>query len=225
MRKFVLLLAFLLLGTTLLPAQVGTAYRYAKRWNISVFGGPSVYVGDFSSQFTKHYMTRELFSPVGGASVGYYFTSGNAMRILANYSKKSAILCPDYGFYPYKFKSVQVFGDYVLNFKGLAEYYTAVNSQGYVGLGGAYTYGFRTSWSDEALDAAIRRPNFVPAFHIGLIVEYVFPNGLGFLFDLCMANYLDPYDGQPYSNFPLDFETDASFGLIYHFKTNKKVLR
>ena len=225
MRRLALILALLLLGTVSLPAQVNSPYRYGHRWNIALFGGPLVFGSDCSGEFSSHFMTESLFSPLGGVALGYHFTDGHGMRLFANYSNKTGLLPPEHGFYPYNFRSVQVFGDYLLNMEGLGENYTAFVPQMYVGLGAGYTFGFRTSWMDEELDALLSQRNLVPAFHLGTVLEYGFRNGLGLFFDLGGAFYLDTYNGQAFMGFPFDFEIDAVFGLIYRFKSPRLGLR
>lgn len=225
MRKLALVLALLLLGATALPAQVDTPYKYGKRWNIALFGGPAVFASDYTTLLIDHYQSGELFSLMGGAWLGYNITSGHQIRFMANYSRKSGALPLSYGYYPYSFRTTQVYGDYMLNFNGLGEDYWPFSPQLYVGVGVAGSYDFRTSWLDEERDALLTRLNIVPTFHYGVVLEYDFRNGLGLFLDVSMAYYLDTYNGLGYIDFPLDYEIDAAFGLIYHFKTNKKGIR
>lgn len=225
MRKFALLLAILFLGTTQLSAQVGTPYKYGHRWDFALMGGPVLFDSDYSDMFIGHYMSPSIFSLVGTAALGYNFTDGHGMRFLANYGRRHGLMPADFGFYPFTFSSVEVFGDYVLNYRGLGEYYTPFCPKMYVGPGMAYSYDFRTSWEPDeypALDEYLSRSNVVPAFHFGMILEYNFKSGLGIITDIGLLFFMDTYDGLPFISFPVDLEISAMFGLVYHFKRPKK---
>lgn len=222
MRKFALILALLLAGATALHAQVGTPYKYGHRWSIAAFGGSMVFNGDYSTQFVDHHMVEEFFSALGGLALWYNLTDGYELRFSANYSKKAGVVSPDYGFLPYTFRSINGYADFVVNYRGLGEYYTAFIPRLYVGTGLSYTYGFNRSWIDGEDMPVLSEKNYAPSFHLGFQVEYAFPSGFGLIFDMGVASFLDPYNGLAYNDFPIDFEFDTWFGVVYHFKLPKK---
>ena len=222
MRKFALILAVLLAGATALHAQVGTPYKYGHRWSIAAIGGAMVFNDDYSMTFIDHHMMEEFFSPVGGLALWYNVTDGYELRFSANYSKKSGVVSPDYGFLPYSFRSVNGFADFVVNYRGLGEYYTAFIPKLYVGSGVSYTYDFRPSWVEGDNAPVLHEPNIAPSFHLGFQIEYAFPSGFGLIFDMGVVSYLDSYSGLGINEFPIDFEFDTWFGVVYHFKRHKK---
>ena len=225
MRKFALLLAFLLLGSTLLPAQVSSLYKYGGRWNLTLLAGCSAYDSDFSEEFLYHHMAEEYFSFLEEFAVGYNITDAHEARFIMTSSRKPSILPPEYGFRPYSFRSVNAFFDYLINFEALGEFYGPFSPKMYLGVGASYSDWFRLSWTEDEFEVDLRTRNFVPAFHLGAVLEHNFKNGMGLVFDFGLNYFVDRHNGLYFYSFPLDFEVDASFGLIYRFKRSSKYKR
>ncbi|MBR6424170.1 MAG: hypothetical protein IKS47_05800 [Bacteroidales bacterium] len=216
------MLALLLSTAVILPAQRGTPFRYGHRWSLGSFGGVELFDDDFSGAFLDHYMAAEFFSPLAGIYLSYNVTDGYELRFSANYSRKSGVVPPQYGFLSYSFRSVNAFADFVTNYRGLGEYFSAFNPKLYIGTGVSYTYDFHKSWIDGEGMPVVRSRNVAPSIHFGMVIEYNFRSGFGLIFDLGLASYLDPYNGLGFISFPFDFEIDNWFGIVYHFKLPQK---
>lgn len=220
MRKTLLLVAVLLLGSTSLFAQRTTPYKYGHRWYFSVQGGPSFYDGDYTYVFRHEGRWAEPIVPDGAFSLGYNFTDAHELRFTAMYAKNRAncvSIMED--LYPHTFKSASLFADYVLSFNALGEFYTEFNPKIYLGVGGAYTFEFSDPHHPTMV---LTDPNLVPGFNFGTIMEYDFPSGLGLFADLGFMFLIDPGDGQGWIYFPLDMDIALNFGIVYHFKRSKR---
>lgn len=226
MRKCVLLAAALLLSAVSLFAQKSplTPYEYGHRWYFMFQGGPLYFNSDYCSNMWAEGRVDELLTFSTGLALGYNFDDANAIQVMANYARKTGVCEPfesdlfnstteTIPTYTYKFRSVQCFVDYVINFNALAEYFMSFSAKCYAGLGAAYTFDFT---EPEHPEVWVTDPNLVPALNFGFIVEYDFKDGFGFFLDLGLAFYTDRYNGREPISFPLEMDDSVQIGLIYH---------
>ena len=150
------------------------------------------------------------------------------------------------GFYPYLFRSLNLFADAMLHF---GTPYDAFSSRIYAGLGYAHTYGLTqkeivkmidgkeekiTGWPhpwEERTGQSIpysNEPNDVFGFRVGYLGEWHVTPEVGILIDACGEFYTDTYDclmpnwkeHEPYrgyAGFPFDMRFIVSLGIAYHF--------
>ena len=232
MRKCILLAAAMLFSAVSLFAQL-TPYEYGHRWYFAFQGGPVYFNSDYCSRLGPEGRYGELFTIGAGAALGYNFDDARAIRVMAHYGRKTGV-CEPFEFvnadptedpfpaYTYKFRSINVFADYVVNYNALAEYNMCFSAKNYIGLGVGYTFDFTDPKHPEVL---LTDPNLVPGFHFGFLVEYDFKDGFGFYTDLGIAFYFDRYNGRPLIGFPLDMDVIAQLGIIYHIPLTKKTRR
>ena len=227
-----MLVAALLLCCVSLFAQKKplTPYEYGQRWYFAFQGGPLYFNSDYCNRLAHEGRLLEQFTIGTSVALGYNINNAHAIRFMANYARKTGV-CEEFVFYnadpnddplptyTYKFRSVQCFVDYVLNYNALAEYFAPLCAKTYVGLGAAYTFDFTDPKHPEVI---LSSPNFVPAFNFGFIVEYDFKDSFGLYTDLGLAFYDDHYNGRPYISFPLDMDVSLQIGLIYHFPLKAK---
>ena len=219
MRKTLLLFVTLLLGTTSLFAQ-RTPYEYHNRWYFSMQGGPTFFNGDYSFVYFKKGLGIQTFSPFGSVALGYNITDADELRFKASYARHNAMLVTyEDDYYAYSFRKASLFADYVLSFNALGEYYTALNPKFFVGLGLASGFDFNDY---DELPGVFPYLTLMPALNFGMLLEYDFPSGFGFVSDLDFHFYLDPFDGQGWNGFPLDIGVELSFGIVYRFKRSKR---
>lgn len=215
MKKLAVILGLLLLGATSLSARFYTTpYQFGHRWNIAFQGGALFFVGEYSESYGQNSRGWEQFTWQAGVSLGYSFTNAHEMRINVNYARPNSAGLPYGGFYPYSFRSIHGFVDYLLNFNGLAEEDQGFNPRIYVGLGAAYT------WEPSAFEhpfQELREPNIVPAVRLGTVLEYDTTKGVGFFLDLGVEGFTDWYNCQEPVSFPLDIHLKATLGMIIHF--------
>ena len=218
-HKLFVLVASLLLGAATLCAQV-SPYEYHNRWYVSLQGGLCYFNGDCSYVYRKKGPWTGPFSLSGGAAVGYNIANGHEVRMVAAYGQKHAT-CVSFksDLFPFTFYSASLFADYVLSLYPLAENFSSFNPKMYVGVGGAYTYGFTDPHHPFLV---VSGPNWVGGLHTGSILEYDFPSGFGLFADIGLSFFADPYDGQGWYNFPVDMEIGLQFGMVYHFKRNRR---
>lgn len=231
MRKCFLLIAALLCFCVSTFAQRNplTPYEFGQRWYFAFQGGPLYFNSDYCSRLSKEGRYIELFTIGTGVAVGYNFDAAHAIRLMGKYARKTGV-CEEFVFanaspgddpipaYTYKFRSVQLFADYVVNFNALAEYNMPFSAKSYVGLGAGFTYDFTDPKHPEVW---LTDPNLVPALNFGFLVEYDFRDSFGFYFDLGVAFYTDRYNGRERIGFPLDMDVYAQLGLIYHLPMKK----
>ena len=216
MRTVLTLLSALALSAGVLHAQHHlTPYEYGHGAALSVQGGPLFFYGEYSNLLGDYGQAGKMFAPFGEVSFSYFFNDAISLRTSASYGlRKTGVLEPSAGFYPYQFDVVQLFADYVVNFYTLGEYYIAFNPLLYVGLGAAGSFGF----SDPGHPYLTLHPrNLVPGFRLGGILEYDFRNGTGVFTDLGLEWFTDRYNGQDPDSFPIDMNIRLGFGVIWHF--------
>lgn len=234
MRKCLLLLAALLLYIVPSFSQNKplTPYEYGHRWYFAFQGGPLFFSSDYAGNLFKERRARELFSGGMGLALGYNITNEHEIRFMGNYSRKTGVCepfdledidpaAPAIPTFTYKFRSLNLFVDYILNYNALAENFVPFTGKIYTGIGASYTFDFTDPGHPEVW---LTDPNLVPGFHFGIIAEYDFKDGFGLYTDMGAAFYFERYNGQPPVGFPMDFEALIQFGLIYHFplKTNRR---
>ena len=170
----------------------------------------------------------------------YDFTNLFGMRVSASVGKNAGACNSAQaggGFYPYLFRSVNVFGDAMLHF---GTPYDAFSSRAYFGLGYAYTYGLIeevkdgvTNWphpwaTSESSIPMTKEPNSVFGFRLGYLGEWHVTPEVGILVDACGEFYTDMYDClmpatdehasyRGYAGFPFDMRFILSLGIAYHF--------
>ena len=139
MKKIVCTLAAVLLAAAGLFAQE----KPEKPWNIALKGGADY--SHFENAFTyrENGQLAKQFSYQGGLAVGYDFTKRFGIRLDAIYGKNAgagnSLETSDKGFYPYNFSSISAFLDALININPNG---TVFHPKFYVGLGGAYSFGF-----------------------------------------------------------------------------------
>ena len=218
MRKLLIFLTvlFLTAGACMarsLPDRY-SPFQYSHRWYFSFQAGPVLSATEYMDSFAKNGKWFDSISWHGALAFGYNFTDAWDLRISGIYGYNAGALSPYQGFYPYRFHSAQLFADMILNYNALAEYNVPFNFKTYIGLGGAYTFGFTNFLHPyQVLDS----PNLVPAARIGAIFEYDYESGFGWFADICAEAYTDWYNGHESDTFPLDMGLKLSFGVIYHF--------
>lgn len=231
MRKCIMLAATLLLCAVPLFAQRTplTPYEYGHRWYFVFQGGPLYFSSEYNGNLIAEGRIGELFSVGAGLGMGYNITDAHEIRFIGNYSRKTAV-CEPYipdvddlsdvsvTTYTYKFRTINFFADYLLNYNALAENFVPFTAKIYGGLGFGYSYDFTEPGNPEVW---VRDPNLVPGLNLGFILEYDFKDGFGLYSDLGAAVYYDRYNGIAPIGFPLDLEAYLQVGLIYHFPLKK----
>lgn len=218
MRKLLIFLAVLSLtaGACMarsLPDRY-SPFQYSHRWYFSFQAGPVLSATEYMDSFAKNGKWFDSISWHGALAFGYNFTDAWDLRISGIYGYNAGALSPYQGFYPYRFHAAQLFADMILNYNALGEYNVPFNFKTYIGLGGAYTFGFTNLLHPyQVLDS----PNLVPAARIGAILEYDYKSGFGWFADICAEAHTDWYNGHESEKFPLDMGLKLSFGVIYHF--------
>lgn len=212
------------------PERTGPE-RPGKPVYLAVQGSMLVSVNENVFSYVDNKRIPDLLSPQGGLQLGYYFTNNWSMRMAAyfgqNASAANTLDTSAHGFYPYRFKSTNVFIDVVFDFFGrsdsapLRRFYPQV----YFGLGYAHTFGFTDSghpWQK------IDPENNEFGFRLGVTGEFAVNRSFSFFVDACGEGYGDQYNGlqpstadqqkkQGYAGFPLDLRFIASLGVIFHF--------
>ena len=198
MRKSITFLAALTIGAVAVFAQ--EPYDYTGRWYVSAQGGPLISINENHFSYKDNAYLRGLLTWQGSLAVGYDIMPELGVRLSVGYGNNAAAAnvkqtnYSDNGvkFFPYNFKSVNVFADAILNVHGLSEDYSAFSPKFYAGLGYAHSFNpektARNVWKDS--DAIhpwqpVYDHNNVFGFRLGFIVEYNFRNGIGLFADLC----------------------------------------
>jgi len=224
MLRTVSLLTALLLSAASLMAQ--SAGKPDRPFSASVQGGALFSVNENSFTYVDNDRTGELFTFHGGLNFGYRFTGRYSARLSASFGRNVSACNTDQthqgGFYPYKFNSINVFADWLIN---LSNEWAGFSPIFYLGIGGAYTFGFTESghpWQK------LSHKNTVPGARMGLMFEYDFSEKLGMYLDFCGEGYADTYNGlQPHkgdhdqvygsAGFPYDLRGTAALGVVFHF--------
>lgn len=221
-RKILILFATLLLTAAGASAQSRRApispYQYGHRWYFSLQAGPMVSFGENSESFGAAGHGWDVFTAHAALAIGYNFNDAWDMRVSGSYSYNPGACIAYDGHYPFHFHAAHLFADAVLSYNALAELNIPFNPKTYVGLGGAYTFGFT---DPEHPFQMPQGPNIVPGFRVGGIAERDYPGGFGWFIDLGAEVFTDWYNGLEPVSFPLDVEIKVSFGIIYHFPLNK----
>lgn len=243
MKKTLTIVAVFIVAVTTLKAQ--NAYVGGHQaWTLSVQGGPVYSINENRFAYVEAGKGSKLFSLQGSLSVGHEFSEAFAIRLNLGYGGNRGAgnnRESGNGFYPYNFKSVNGFVDFLFNLKG--DYGTAgFHPALYAGVGAGYSFGFSKpagygiqpkageSWKLHPWqDSQIEEKNVAPALHGGFIAEYDFSEKFGIFADLGVEAYRDNYNGlQPseldhgtdkgYAGFPFDIRLTASMGIIFRFE-------
>lgn len=223
MRKIVALIAALLLTTLAfatkpLPARY-SPYQYGHRWYFSLQGGPAMLATEHIDSYSKNGRGWDALSWQGALCFGYYFSDACDLRISGTYGYNADACAPYKDFYPYHFHAAHLFADIMLNLTALAEYNIPFNPKLYLGVGGAYTFGFtEVNHPYEVL----YYPNLTPAVRLGSIFEFNSRSGWGWFLDLGAEAFTDWYNGQETEAFPLDIAYKVSLGIVYHFPSKQR---
>jgi len=200
---------------------------------VSVQVGEMYSYGENAFTYSDNDKGADLFNPIFTINAGHGFGKLFEGRLSLSYGNNAgacnSLNTSGGGFFPYSYKSINVFADLVLS--GLNQYFIngrrgVFSPRLYIGVGGAYTYDFTDSghpWQ------RLTDKNYVLGFRLGFIGEYDFSPHLGVLIDLCAEGYPDNYNGlrptkqdqdlvEGYAGFPIDLRGIASVGLIYRFK-------
>lgn len=251
MKKLTSILACLILGVTSVFAQnIGNVPE--KPFSISLQGGPMYSRSDNSFAYEYFASPFDLISWQGSAALGYQFTNAFGMRLNVGYTHHNPGAgnvyqtnigynkpgASDDRFFPYTFKSVNSFVDFVLHTNGVKGKRSNFDPQFYGGLGVGYTFGFKPTednlfapkndghfhpWQWQEL----RNRNLVFGFRVGFIAEYDFSENFGIFADICGEAYNDYYSGlmptgrfvdylKGYAGFPFDLRGHISLGVVLH---------
>jgi len=229
MKKFVTCCAALLIGATALLAQ--NPSDHSGQLSLSVQGGVLFSVNENHFTYFENSKTKDLFNPQASVALGYDFTKVFGTRVQVGFSKNAAAAnsreTNGHGFYPYTFKSITAFADFVLNVSALAEFDGPFCLKGYAGLG--YGRSFDLTDSGHPWQGAyITDPNNVFGFRLGGICEYNFSKGFGVFADLGGEAFTDKFNGlrpteedhsgrEGYAGFPFDLRATLSLGVVCHF--------
>jgi len=223
MKRFMLCLAALSLGTAAFRMQAQD--KPAHPFYISLQGGALVSVNENTFSYRDNGKTLDLITPQGALAVGYDFSNRFGARLSGSFGKNVSA-CNVYqtaagGFYPYNFKSINIFADAILNLKPSGVFSPKL----YVGLGGAHTFGF----SDPGHPwQKVSGSNTVFGFRGGFITQWDLSQRFGIFADLCGEAYTDSYNGllpnsddqtkvDGYAGFPLDLRGLCSLGVLFRF--------
>ena len=249
MRKLITISAALILGASLVCAQESGTYNPAGRWYVSVQGGPMYQSNENSFVYRNVGLAGKLITYDAAVSVGYNFNETFGLRASVGYGlNRGACNSEDTavkGLYPYDFKSITGFVDFVLDFNGLNAVERAFSPKLYAGIGMGHTFDFtkpegyghqRTvAWQAEEKFHPwqhVYEVNNVLAYRLGGILEYNFAGGFGIFLDACLEAYNDsfnglrPYEedhagtgytGKGYAGFPLDLRVPVNLGVLYRF--------
>ena len=186
---------------------------------VTIQGGGLLSLNENFRAYGDEGKNSDLLTGQGSASFGYQITPVSGVRLWAGYgNNRSACNTKETevpGFYPYKFNSINVFVDYVMDLSGFSENDWSFVPKLYAGLGIGNTSGFKKT-SD----------NTVIGLRAGLILEYMVSQSFGILVDLGGEIYNDNYNGinpgkevseSGDKNIPLDARGLASLGVAIHF--------
>jgi len=234
MKKFTVFLIAVVISSLFVSAQNRDKTLVPFSGYVSVEAGEMFSYMENTFTYIDNNLGADLFNPLftinAGRGFGNIFEGRLSLSYGRNSSANNSLNTSSRAFYPYTFRSINLFGDLVL--KGLDQHFSA-NHFGvffpkiYVGIGGAYTFDFTDSghpWQ------GVTDPNFSFGVRLGFIGEYDFSPHFGMYLDLRAEGFMDNYNGlQPtsadqdlfeegYAGFPFDLRISASFGLIYRFK-------
>lgn len=235
MNKVFFTSLLLLMAVLPLQAQANAEDTSSERPSKPIFvglqGSALMSVNENVFTYTDNKRVSDLLTGQVGLQLGFYFTNRISMR-LAGYVGKNASACNSLqtagqGFYPYKFKSTNVFLDVAVDFfsRGDRAPRHSFYPRLYAGVGYAHTYDFTDSghpWQK------VSTSNSEFGGRAGFIGEFAVSRMTSFYFDLCAEGYGDMYNGlqpseadqrerQGYAGLPLDLRFVASLGLMFHF--------
>lgn len=212
-----------------LGAQSKFDNRPDRPFFVSVQGGLLVSVNENAFSYVNSGRFADLITAQGSAQVGVYISDHFLTRISVGYGgNASAANTEDTaarGFYPYRFKSVNLFWDFGFDFLNRNTTSSIFLPRIYLGLGYAHTFGFTDSghpWQ------TIKGNNNAFGFRLGFMGEFQLSPVFSVILDLAGEAYGDWYNGlQPsasdqklkdgYAGFPFDLRACASAGVLFHF--------
>ena len=236
MRKSIICLVALLIGAASVSAQEkqDKEQQSNKTW-ISIQGGGLVSLNENYASYGDNGKNADLLTGQGSVAFGHMFSPVHGMRLWAGYgNNRSACNTKEtsaHGFYPYKFNSINVFVDYILDFNGFSDSPKAFSPKAYLGVGLGNTSGL-AKVADNQAPGDLLHPwqdvtdkNNAFGFRAGLILEYLVSDSFGIFADLGAEFYTDNYNGlKPHKddpfieeNFPFDMRGVASLGVAIHF--------
>lgn len=203
---------------------------------VTIQGGGLLSLNENFRAYGDEGKNSDLLTGQGSASFGYQITPVSGVRLWAGYgNNRSACNTKETevpGFYPYKFNSINVFVDYVMDLSGFSENDWSFVPKLYAGLGIGNTSGFKKTSDNTAPGKALHPwqdvtdKNTVIGLRAGLILEYMVSQSFGILVDLGGEIYNDNYNGinpgkevseSGDKNIPLDARGLASLGVAIHF--------
>ncbi|MCQ2166589.1 MAG: DUF4249 domain-containing protein [Bacteroidales bacterium] len=209
--------------TTDLNAQKN-GYR-DRLYFISLQGGASFSMNENFDAFILEKRAGELFCPQGSLSFGRYLKNGRyGFRLNLEYSQNRSAWNYQESFNkfkPYSFQSFAAFADALVNC-GDVNKPKAFNCRVFLGLGYAYTFGFKKP-QDAISWYEVTEKNHCFGIRAGIILEYVAARGFGVFLEPCFEMFTDKFNGvDPKKNgkkagFPFDYKPNVSLGVAYHF--------
>ena len=193
-------------------------------FNLSI----SVSKSEKTFAFPDNHKTGKLFKGHVSLAGGYDFSEKFGMRLSVSYSGNPGALNTresDNKFYPFKFSSVNVFADAILNFNNKQ---SSFSPKLYAGVGGAHSFNLKNEFTGTPVGAAKeqldRRDSGYTTFgfRFGFIAQYDFNETIGVFADICGEAYTDRYNSLSHqkggdTGFPFDMRALTSVGLIIHF--------
>ena len=224
----------------LVPGILARAQRLETPAGIAVRGGVMANLHENVRSYFNHQRFGDIFTSGFAVDGMYDFSQLYGVRVSASMGRNAGACNSQEaggGFYPYLFRSVNVFADAMLHF-GLP--YDAFSSRIYAGLGYAHTYDLIeeekdgvTHWphpwaTPEKSLPHTNEPNDVFGFRVGYLGEWHVTPEVGILIDACGEFYTDTYDCllpaweehapyRGYAGFPFDMRFIVSLGIAYHF--------
>lgn len=214
--------------------------KVALPWGVAVRGNVIGNVHENVMSYFKHRRFADLVTAGFSVDGMYDFTNIFGTRVSFAMGKNAGACNSQEvggGFYPYYFRSINVFADAMIHF-GTPE--DAFSSRIYAGLGYAHTYDVVenlkngvTNWPhpwatpDQPIPNS-KEPNDVFGFRVGYMGEWHITPEVGVLIDACGEFYSDAYDClmpyrsdhdayRGYAGFPFDMRFVVSLGIAYHF--------
>lgn len=203
---------------------------------ITIQGGGLLSLNENFRAYGDEGKNSDLLTGQGSASFGYQITPVSGVRLWAGYGNNRSACNKEetsgHRFYPYKFNSVNVFVDYVMDLSGFSENDWSFVPKLYAGLGVGNSFGFKKTPDNPAPGDLlhpfqnIKDKNTVIGLRAGLILEYMVSQSFGILADFSGELYMDGFNGQNPGkevspsgdkNFPLDARGLASLGVAIHF--------
>ena len=226
MKKLFTTFAALALSVVMLSAQSSDK---KEGFNLSVQGGLSISKSENTFVYPDFKETGKLFKGHVGLAAGYDFSDKFGLRLSVSYSgNPGALNSRESGdnYYPYKFNSVNVFTDAILNFNTQER---SFSPKLYAGVGGAHSFKFKQQFTGVPTGVAKEQWNDMKSsyttfgFRFGFIAQYDFNEVVGVFADLCGEAYTDKYNGltkakgSEDTGFPFDMRGLLSVGVIFHF--------